>query len=149
MRFATVLAIGSAMMLAACSSGEEDSDTAEADGAAPTAVEETAEEDVAEDADGAVLRQWMIGSWSYEDNCANDNGVRYNRDGTLMNSGEIGTWSVAGATLTETITEQFEMGDEGTTKLNPPNVRKMDVEMVDNGHGLLIFEGEEYPILRC
>mgnify|MGYP004034640599 CR=1 FL=1 len=147
MRVTLSILIGASLALAACSQeGEEPAgEDAEATATAPESDEPA---EVVEEADNG-LREWLVGIWSYDGTCASDFVVVYEADGTMHNDGESGTWAVSGDTLTETIDEEFEMGEPGTTKLDPPRVRTLEVEMTDEGKGNLLFEGESYPITRC
>lgn len=141
MRHLFAVIAGTGLVLTACSQ--------EAEEPAAEAVETT--EDAAapaEEPDNA-LREWLVGDWSYVDSCATDFAVFYRADGTMSNDSESGTWSVSGDTLTETIDEEFEMGEPGATRIDPPRVRQMDVEIVDEDRGNLLFEGESFPIRRC
>ena len=141
MRIALSILAGATLAMTACSQDAEEP----AEETAATAPE--VQEPVAESDNG--LREWLVGDWSYIESCASDFGVFYRADGTMSNDGERGTWSVSGDTLTETIDEEFEMGVDGTTTIDPPRVRQMDVEMVDEDNGNLLFEGESFPIRRC
>ena len=42
---------------------------------------------------GAPLREWLVGSWSFEASCASDFIAHYAADGSLDNSGEMGGWA--------------------------------------------------------
>lgn len=57
---------------------------------------------------GAPLRDWLIGSWSFEASCASDFIAHFAADGSLDNSGEMGGWALAGNTVTETIRERYD-----------------------------------------
>jgi len=143
MRLAFCAIAGASLALAACSQ-EKEQPTEE------STVQADAEEasDTPEEADSG-LREWLVGTWSYDGTCASDFAVFYNADGTMRNEGESGTWEVAGNTLRETITQEFEMGEPGSTKVDPPRVRELQIEMVDETTGNLISEGDTYPITRC
>lgn len=97
------------------------------------------------------MTEWLAGAWSFEKECASDFVVHYNPDGTVENSGDVGTWKVADGKITETITERFEMGGEESQKLNPPEVRSFAVERIDQNHGIVTspYNGKKVPILRC
>lgn len=97
------------------------------------------------------MSEWLVGHWSFGEDCASDFTVQYNADGTVDNSGETGKWKLEGGTITETITEAFEMGDDAPKKVDPPKVRSFPVERVDHNHGVITspFNGKKVPILRC
>ena len=97
----------------------------------------------------APLRDWLVGSWSFEPDCASDFIAKYGADGSLDNSGEVGTWSLAGDRVTETIRERFENGGEAPTKLDPPLTRTYAVARKDATHGVVTIEGRTVPMLRC
>ncbi|MEL7731076.1 hypothetical protein AAG612_16220 [Citromicrobium bathyomarinum] len=143
MRLAFCAIAGASLALAACSQEEEQPDergTVQADAGDGA--------DTPEEADNG-LSEWIVGTWSYDGTCASDFAVFYEADGTMHNDAESGTWDVSGKTLTETITEEFEMGEPGVTKIDPPRVRRIEVEMLDQTKGNLVFEGDTYPITRC
>jgi hypothetical protein len=95
------------------------------------------------------LREWLVGTWSFERDCATDFQVHYNADGSLDNSGDIGTWSIAGDEVTETITQKFEDGGGEPVKLNPPETRKYHIARGDPNHGTVSYQQRSVPILRC
>lgn len=97
------------------------------------------------------MAEWLVGTWSFEAECATDFAVHYNADGSLENSGDGGTWKLDGDTITETVTERFEMGGNAPEKLKAPEVRSYKVERVDQNHGVVTspFNGKKVPILRC
>jgi hypothetical protein len=117
--------------------------------AANAAAPQPAGTDVAADLAKAGLREWLIGTWSFERDCATDLHVHYNADGSLDNSGEIGTWAIAGDEVTETITQKLESGGEEPVKADPPEVRKYRVVRGDPNHGVVNFERRSVPMLRC
>ncbi|GAB5348344.1 hypothetical protein [Alteriqipengyuania sp. 357] len=144
MRLAFCMIAGASLALAACS--QEADEPAEDSAPQAAAVDQTAEAPVQAD---SGLREWIVGTWSYDGTCASDFAVFYEADGTMHNDGEAGSWDVSGDTLTETITEEFEMGEPGVTKVDPPRVRALEVAMIDEDRGNLIFEGDTYEITRC
>lgn len=97
------------------------------------------------------MAEWLVGHWAFGDDCASDFTVQYNADGTVDNSGEMGTWKLDNDKITETITEKFEMGDEAPQKVEPAKVRSFPVERIDHNHGRITspFNGNKVPILRC
>ncbi|MCW3846522.1 hypothetical protein OF829_04675 [Sphingomonas sp. LB-2] len=97
------------------------------------------------------LSEWLVGTWSFEKECASDFVVHYNADGSVDNSGDVGTWKVADGKITETITERGDLGGEAAQKVNPPEVRSFAVERIDQNHGVVTspFNGKKVPILRC
>lgn len=150
-----ILAASAALMLLGCKPAPE---------VPPEPVNEAAPADANEAEPGAAahlpdstplpaggLAEWLVGHWSFGEDCANDFAVQYNADGTVDNSGEAGTWKLEGGKITETITEKFEMGDEAPEKIDPPKVRSFPVERVDHNHGVITspFNGNKVPILRC
>ena len=143
MRLAFCLIAGASLALAACSQ-EEEQPTEES-----VAQTDAGDEAPAPEETDNGLSEWIVGTWSYDGTCASDFVVVYNADGTMSNEGESGTWDVAGNTLIETITEEFEMGEPGSTKVDPPRVRELEVEMLDETKGNLVSEGDTYPITRC
>lgn len=145
MRAIVILAAGLALPLVACSE-EQEVAVAQAEAVAGPDAETTSAEEPAAD---EGLRDWIIGTWSFLDNCDNDFVVVYEADGSMHTDSEIGTWTLDGTGLTETITETFEMGEEGTTAVDPPQVRDFAIEKVDDTHGVITFEGEDFPILKC
>ena len=143
MRLVVCAIAGAGLALAACSQEEEQ----RAEETTPQVAEAPVSQTIEESDNG--LSEWIVGTWSYDGTCASDFAVFYEADGTMHNDGEAGTWEVSGDTLTETITEEFEMGEPGTTKLDPPRVRSLEVEMLDADRGNLLFEGDTYEITRC
>ncbi|MEI9850481.1 MAG: hypothetical protein WDN24_06070 [Sphingomonas sp.] len=95
------------------------------------------------------LSAWLVGSWSYGEDCATDFAVHYNADGSLNNYEDEGSWSAEGDTVTETITQRATMGEDAVEKLNPPEKRRYSVTRTDAKHGVLLFQGKQIPILRC
>jgi hypothetical protein len=100
-------------------------------------------------ADSSDLRAWLIGSWSFEDACTTDFIVHYSADGSLDNSGNIGSWSLKGDKITETVTQKPDENGEGTVKADPPEVIVYTVSRTDQTHGTVSFQGRNVPILRC
>lgn len=94
------------------------------------------------------LKSWLVGTWSFEDNCGSDFLVHYKPDGTVENSGDTGTWKVDGETVTEVITDRFNNG-EGATKLDPPESRTYSVIRQGDGRGVLNYNRRSVPIVRC
>lgn len=98
----------------------------------------------------APLRDWLVGSWSFEASCASDFIAHYGADGAVDNSGEIGSWSISGDTITETIRERYDSAEsDGAQKLNPPETRSYTVERTDQDHGTITYQGRKVPMLRC
>lgn len=96
------------------------------------------------------LAQWLVGSWSFESSCASDFIAHYSADGALDNSGEIGSWSVNGDTITETIRERYDSAEsDGAQKVSPPESRSYTVERTDQDHGTITYQGRKVPMLRC
>lgn len=154
------LAMAGAVALAACSQDGETSADANAAAGVDNGVAEAVEANAATPenavtaevpapAASSELRAWLVGRWSYDPNCENDIMVHYGADDKIDDSGETGTWSIAGDTVTKTVTERYEFGDEGTTKVNPPEVVTYKVERVDADHGIIFYDGNRIPILRC
>ena len=105
--------------------------------------------DVAPDLAKIGLRDWLIGTWSFEESCSTDFIAHYNADGTLDNGGDIGTWTLDGDRVTETITERFESGGEDSIKINPPEKRSYRVIRSDATHGVIEFERRNVRMQRC
>lgn len=60
---------------------------------------------------------WIVGSWVERDSqCAGDSGITYLPDGRFTSSEALGRWTLQGKTLTVTIFETYELGDEGPPK---------------------------------
>ncbi|NYT42388.1 hypothetical protein HZY97_16565 [Sphingomonas sp. R-74633] len=98
----------------------------------------------------APLHDWLVGSWSFESSCASDFIAHYGADGALDNSGEIGGWTLAGNTITETIRERYDSAEsDGAQKVNPPETRDYTVERTDQDHGTITYQGRKVPMLRC
>lgn len=97
----------------------------------------------------APLGEWLVGSWSFEEDCASDFIARYGADGSLDNSGEVGSWALAGDQVTETIHERFENGGDAPVKVDPPLRRSYAVARKDATHGVVTIEGRTVPMLRC
>lgn len=114
-----------------------------------TPANATAPVPTASGTDSADLKSWLIGSWSFEDACDNDFIVHYSADGSLDNSGNIGTWTMAGDKITETVTQKPDDLGEGTVKVDPPEVIVYSVVRGDRTHGTLSFQGRNVPIIRC
>lgn len=94
------------------------------------------------------LKSWLVGTWSFEDNCASDFLVHYKADGTVENSGDTGTWKVDGESVTETITRQFRSGEE-PAQLDPAETRTYSVIRQGDGRGVLNYNRRSVPIVRC
>lgn len=98
----------------------------------------------------APLHDWLVGSWSFESSCASDFIAHYGADGAVDNSGEIGSWSVSGDTITETITERYDSAEsDGAQKVNPPETRSYTIARTDQDHGTITYQGRKVPMLRC
>lgn len=98
----------------------------------------------------APLHDWLVGSWSFESSCASDFIAHYGADGAVDNSGEMGSWSVNGDTITETIRERYDSAEsDGAQKVNPPEVRSYTIERTDQDHGTITYQGRKVPMLRC
>jgi hypothetical protein len=95
------------------------------------------------------LRDWLVGTWSFETSCATDFLARYGADGSLDNSGEVGSWAFDGETVTETIRERPDEGGEVPVTVNPPETRAYTVARVDQNHGTITYQGRKVPMLRC
>lgn len=95
------------------------------------------------------LRQWIVGTWSFDTSCATDFIIHYEPGGRLDNAGEVGTWMLDGDLLTETIVERFENGGEAPVKLDPPVIRTYQISQRDATHGMIRIENRTVPILRC
>lgn len=95
------------------------------------------------------MREWLVGTWSFEASCATDFLAKYGADGSLDNSGEVGSWSLAGETVTETIRERPDENGEAPVKLNPPETRAYSVAQIDQNHGTITYQGRKVPMLRC
>ena len=101
-------------------------------------------------ATGAPLREWLVGSWSFEASCASDFIAHYAADGSLDNSGEMGGWALAGNIVTETIRERYDAAaSDGAEKVNPPETRSYTIERADQDHGTITYQGRKVPMLRC
>jgi len=97
----------------------------------------------------APLQAWLVGSWSFENSCASDFIAHYAADGALDNSGETGSWALAGDTVTETIRERYDSAADGTDKVNPPETRSYTIAQIDKDHGTITYQGRKVPMLRC
>jgi hypothetical protein len=95
------------------------------------------------------LRDWLIGTWSFEQTCQTDFIVHYNADGTLDNFGHIGTWTVEGERVTEKISERPDEGGEGSVKVDPPEANVYTVMRTDADNGVIRYQGRSVPIRRC
>lgn len=91
---------------------------------------------------------WLVGVWTYDENCDGGIGIHYKPDGSLDDESSIGTWSIAGDTVTQTITGEYELGEE-PTPVNPPRIYTFRVERVDATHAIVHHEGDRIPILKC
>lgn len=97
----------------------------------------------------SALRDWLVGTWSFDTSCATDFIIHYEADGKLDNAGEVGTWLLDGDMLTETVVERFENGGEAPVKLDPPVIRTYRIARRDGSHGTIRIENRTVPILRC
>jgi hypothetical protein len=97
----------------------------------------------------APMAQWITGTWSFDSSCTTDFVIRYEADGKLDNAGEVGSWKLDGDQLVETLTERFENGGAAPMKLDPPVTRRYSVQRIDDGRGMIRFEGRDVPIQRC
>jgi hypothetical protein len=95
------------------------------------------------------LAQWLVGSWSVDKSCATDFMAHYNADGSLRYGKDSGHWTLAGDTVTETITERMATDADAAAKLPEPETRTYTVARTDAGHGVITFEGRKIPIQRC
>jgi hypothetical protein len=94
------------------------------------------------------IAQWLVGTWSFEKECASDFVVTYEAGGKLDNSGETGTWKLDGDTVTETVTARLnDLGEQ--EKVDPSTSRSYTVARTDQNHGVLTYQGKKVPILRC
>ena len=141
-----------ALLLAACNQPQQpsanDAEIVNSDTAAPAPAPHLAD---SAPLPAGGLREWLVGAWSFEPECASDFVVHYNADGTVENSGDVGKWSLADGKITETITERMEMGSEAPEKVEPAEVRSFAVERIDQNHGVVTspYNGKKVPILRC
>lgn len=138
-------AAGLAFALGACSAEPQDPAPRSKESPAPVAQASVA----AQDSGREDLRAWLIGTWSFLPNCENDFVIVYEADGSMHTDSEIGSWTIEGNVVTETVTETFEMGEEGTTPVDPPVIREVAVERIDDTRGVLTLEGQRDPILKC
>ncbi|MEP9359155.1 hypothetical protein [Sphingomonas sp. KR3-1] len=98
----------------------------------------------------APLKDWLAGSWSFESSCASDFIAHYAADGSLDNSGEMGSWALAGDTVTETIRERYDAAaSENAAKVDPPLTRSYTIARTDQDHGTITYQGRKVPMLRC
>jgi hypothetical protein len=105
--------------------------------------------EVAPDLAKIGLRDWLIGTWSFEESCSTDFIAHYEADGALNNGGEIGTWTIDGDRVTETISRRFESGGEEPVNINPPETRSYRVIRTDSTHGVIVFERRGVRMQRC
>ena len=147
MRTGLLLAIGAAGAALAGCSPDSAAIAGNAANEAPAAAAST--QVAGTPAADAPLGEWLVGAWSFDTSCATDFIIRYDADGKLDNAGEVGSWKLDGAQLTETLVERFENGGEAPVKLDPPVTRSYSVRRIDAGHGSIAFEGRDVPIQRC
>jgi hypothetical protein len=134
-------------MLAACGSDDAGESPAVNVAASPTPVASSAA--APSQPKSAPLREWIIGTWSFDTSCATDFLIRYDADGRLDNAGEVGSWRAEGDRLTETVTERLEQGGDAPEKLARPIVRTYAVRRTDSSRGIITFENRDVPIQRC
>lgn len=146
------IVILSALLVASCNQpvqpSANDAEIVNTDEPAPTPTPHLAD---AAPLPAGGMREWLVGIWSFEKDCASDFAVHYNPDGSVENSGDSGRWTLDGDKITETITERFEMGGDAPQKVEPAEVRSYTVSRVDQNHGVVTspFNGRKVPILRC
>ncbi len=150
MRGLTIFALGAALLVAGCKPAPP----------APANLGENLAANLAEPAAPAPmatsaaiaaspLASWLVGAWSAEANCSSDFIAHYNADGSLQYGEDSGHWAIAGAAVTETITERFAMESDVPQKLPKPETRTYTVARIDAGHGTIIFNGRKVAIQRC
>jgi hypothetical protein len=144
------IALGAALLAGACAPdaapvGNEIANqlAAPAAPAAPAAIATSAA--VA----ASPLAQWLVGSWSADKSCATDFIAHYHADGSLQYGEDSGVWTLAGATVTETITARFAMDGDAAAKLPEPERRTYTVRQIDPGHGTITYQGRKIAIQRC
>ncbi|WP_145960964.1 hypothetical protein [Sphingosinithalassobacter portus] len=135
-------------LLCACSAADPIGDTANAaeapgkDSPAPGAAAAVAAD--------APIDRWIVGTWSFDAYCgSSDFAVVYAADGSVDNGGQQGRWTLDGDTVTETIEREIDQETGTLTTLSAPITRSYTVERRDASHGVLRFEGNDIPILRC
>lgn len=143
MKRALIFGSSLALVVAACSSEPADEALESSD---ETAVVEEVEP--VSDAD-EELRSYLVGAWSFEDNCANDFFVRYGADGSLNSVGSLGTWHIEDGVVTDTVTAETDYDRDGSTPVDPPQTYSYAVERIDDDHARLITDEDEFTILRC
>tara|TARA_Y100000815_G_scaffold268947_1_gene290817 strand:- start:692 stop:1168 length:477 start_codon:yes stop_codon:yes gene_type:complete len=98
----------------------------------------------------APMHQWIVGTWSFDAYCgSSDFAVVYAADGSVDNGGQEGRWTLDGDTVTETIEREIDQESGNLTTLSAPITRSYTVKRLDASHGVLHFEGNDIPILRC
>jgi hypothetical protein len=80
--------------------------------------------------------------------CASDVGITYNADGSYSLLGEIGTWRLDGAVLTETATEVTEAGDPTEVEIGRPYVSTIR-RLGEGRFTKRLASGETLEFRRC
>ncbi|QIG81623.1 hypothetical protein [Stakelama tenebrarum] len=137
-----------AIALAACSAGETEADTSNV--AVPGVAEATPAAAPADAPAEATLESWIVGTWSFDEICgSSDFAVVYHADGAVDNGGQVGQWALEGNRLTETVTREYDLETGNLTALDTPLTRSYTIVRRDAGHGVIRFNGDDIPILRC
>jgi hypothetical protein len=144
MRIGLGLGIAAIALLAGCGQAGQSPENRSVFAPSPTPVEAPTAS-----ATKSPLREWLVGTWSFEPSCQTDFIVHYNADGSLDNSGHIGTWAVEGERVTETITERLDDNGEGSVKVDPPETNIYMVMRDEPNRGVIRFQGRSVPIRRC
>ncbi|MBL4791951.1 hypothetical protein AAG607_05315 [Citromicrobium bathyomarinum] len=149
MRLATCTAIAMGLVLAGCSEQKKDGARDDAVPAFDQSLVPTVMAIQTAEPAGQALNKWLVGTWSHDGSCASDFVSVYDADGTMHTDSEAGTWEASGTTVTESITEQFEMGEPDTVRLDPPLVREVEVERIDDTHAIFRYDGYTSRSTKC
>ncbi len=94
--------------------------------------------------------QWLEGSWNF-DNCENDGGLTFDRDGQYAVMGGVGRWALADNILTLTLTHSIDVQTSADPHpiAQPETIRWQLVWLGRNVADVAFENGENQHIIRC
>ena len=94
--------------------------------------------------------QWLEGSWNF-DNCENDGGLSFDRDGQYAVMGGIGRWALADNVLTLTLTHRIDVeGPADPQPIAQPEAIQWQLVWLGRNVVNVTFDvGENQHLIRC
>jgi len=94
--------------------------------------------------------QWLEGYWNF-DNCENDGGLTFDRNGRYAVMGGIGRWNLAENILTITLTHEINVGVTADHEpIAEPWTIRWPVDWIGpNTANITLENGENRQIIRC